>query len=268
MAGISLLLDLWRKNIALSSQTLHSSGLFSATVAASAAAASVGAARPFASRFLFRDGGISVAFCDANGQWAEDYMSNLQTASGKIFQHNSIKYQTKEYPIEQKPLFSAFGLRSFAMTSLRSFLVFYLPLLEPRSNLNEDDEDFLQDTPEENHVDLVTPFKKSVKQILRETTVITTRRVLERLAVHYVSQRMAWKFLKDMPKSAKRKAVRGMPTFVYFYSVSRTTFRGHLLGVVASWLVQIGIEIYKCFAHHFVLKRGYRWTSRVDGFGF
>lgn len=29
-----------------------------------------------------------------------------------------------------------------------------------------------------------------------QTSVVTTRRVLERLAVHYVSQRMAWKLLK------------------------------------------------------------------------
>ncbi|KAJ4981725.1 hypothetical protein NE237_032562 [Protea cynaroides] len=248
MAGIALLLELLRKNPSVSTQTLHSYGLFSATVAASAAAASVGAGRPFASRVLFGNGGISVAFSDAGAEWTEDYISNLQSASGNIFRHDSIKYSTKEYPIDLKPLFSAFRLRSLAMTSLRSFLMFYLPLLEPRSNINEDDDDFLQDSSTEQHIDLVVPFKKSVKQIIRETTVVTTRRLLERLAVHYVSHRMAWKLLKDVPKSSKRKAGRGMPTFVYFYSVSRTTFRGHLLGVVASWLVQVGIEIYRCFS--------------------
>ncbi|XP_042481165.1 uncharacterized protein LOC122061770 [Macadamia integrifolia] len=248
MAGIAILLDILRKNPSVSTTTLHSYGLFSASVAASAAAASVAAGRPFASRFLFGDGGISVAFSDAGAEWAEDYISKLRSASGNVFQHDSIKYNTKEYPIELKPLFSAFGMRSFAMTSLRSFLMFYLPLLEPRTNINEDDDDFLQDSSEEQHVDYVVPFKKSIKQIVRETTVVTTRRVLERLAVHYVSQRMAWKLLKDAPKSAKRKAGRGMPTFVYFYSVSRTTFRGHLLGVLASWLVQVGIEIYRCFS--------------------
>lgn len=29
-----------------------------------------------------------------------------------------------------------------------------------------------------------------------QTTVVTTRRVLERLVVHYVSHRVAWKLLK------------------------------------------------------------------------
>ncbi|KAF2305601.1 hypothetical protein GH714_006966 [Hevea brasiliensis] len=130
---------------------------------------------------------------------------------------------------------------------LEVIFVFYLPLLEPASNTEEDDDDFLQDAPDERHVDLVVPFKKSVKQIVRETTVVTTRRILERLAVHYVSQRLAWKLLKDVPKSAVRKAERGMPTTFYLFRVSRTTFRGHFLGVAASWIVQVGIEIYRFF---------------------
>ena len=83
-----------------------------------------------------------------------------------------------------------------------------------------------------------------------------------------------------------RKADRGMPTSVYFIRVSRTTFRGqsiyiysfilfftlpltvaslccapvfiyiyifagHFLGVAASWLVQVGIEIYRFFSTMF-----------------
>lgn len=68
--------------------------------------------------------------------------------------------------MELKPLFSAFELRAFTLTSLRSFLMFYLPLLEPRVEM-EDDENF-QEEDQEHHVDLVVPFKKSVKQIMRE----------------------------------------------------------------------------------------------------
>ncbi|GAV62712.1 LOW QUALITY PROTEIN: hypothetical protein CFOL_v3_06235 [Cephalotus follicularis] len=125
--------------------------------------------------------------------------------------------------------------------------MFYFPLLEPDTNTGEDGEDFLQDTEEVRHLDLVVPFKKSLKQIVRETTVVTTRQVLERLVVHYVSQRMAWKLLKDVPKSAVRKAERGYPSVVYFFRVGRTTFKPlcYLLGVAASWLVQVGIEIYR-----------------------
>lgn len=46
--------------------------------------------------------------------------------------------------------------------------MFYLPLIEPRTNLDEDDDDFLQENREEQHVDYVDPFKKSVKQVCRE----------------------------------------------------------------------------------------------------
>lgn len=35
-----------------------------------------------------------------------------------------------------------------------------------------------------------------------QTTVVTTRRVLERVAVSYVSQRMAWKILKGNTSSS------------------------------------------------------------------
>ncbi|RZC89871.1 hypothetical protein C5167_035866 [Papaver somniferum] len=277
MAGIALLVDLLKKNSSITTQTIHSTKLISASIAASAAAASVFGERPFASRFLFGDGVGSVAYADAGAEWApEDYIPNFKNAAKKMFQNDSIKYSIKEYPIELKPLFSAFGLRAFGMTTLRSFLMFYLPLLEPRTNLEEDeDEDFLQDAPPEEPTDLVVPFQKSVKQIVREITVSTTRRVLERVAVHYVSRRMAWKLLKgtlfmtftfsaetfeerklcqatngffscaDIPVSARRKAARGMPGLEFFCRVSRTTFRGHLLGIAAAWLVQVGIDIYR-----------------------
>lgn len=62
------------------------------------------------------------------------------------------------------------------MTSIRSFLMFYLPLLEPRAEM-EDDEDFLEDN-QDHHVDLVVPLKKSVKQIIREVRFCLTFSIL------------------------------------------------------------------------------------------
>ncbi|KAL0397586.1 UNVERIFIED_CONTAM: hypothetical protein Scaly_0207000 [Sesamum calycinum] len=197
--------------------------------------------------YFVRNGVTQVAYCDAGAALDEDFISSIQTASGNIFQNDALKYSTKQYDIQLKPLFSAFHWKTLALTSLRSFLLFYLPLLEPHARMEDDDDDFLQEIPEEKHLDLVDPFKKSVKQIVRETSVVTTRRILERLAVHYVSQRMAWKLLKDVPKSATRKAARGMPTLTYIFCVSRTTFRGHFLGVLASWVVQVGTDIYRFF---------------------
>lgn len=249
MAGIAIALDLLKKSSALcSTKSVHNYGLCSATAVASAAAASVAAGSPFASRFLFGNPWLPVAHCDAGAVLSEDYISNIKSLSGSIFENDSLKYTTKHYDIELKPIFSAFGIKQFAVTALRSFLLFYLPLLEPRAVMDEDEDDFLQEIEEDAPVDLVVPFKKSVKQIIRETTVVTTRRVLERITVHYASQRMAWKLLKDVPKSAMRKAARGMPTIVYLFNVGRTTFRGHLLAVAASWIIQVGIEVYRFFS--------------------
>uniref|UniRef100_A0A2P2J6M4 Uncharacterized protein MANES_03G140000 n=1 Tax=Rhizophora mucronata TaxID=61149 RepID=A0A2P2J6M4_RHIMU len=260
MAGIAIVLDLLKKNPSFYSPQ------FSAASAVSAAAASVAAAAgtPFAFRFLFghaSDPKIPVAYCDAGAALSDDYISNIQRVSTNIFQHDSLRYTTKEYHFEMKPLFSAFEWKQLAMTSLRSFLLYYLPLLEPSAITDEDDDDFLQDTQGELQVDMVVPFHKSVKQIVRETTVVTTRRILERLTVHYISQRMAWKLLKDVPKSATRKAQRGLPTTVYIFRVSRTTFRGHFLGVVASWIVQTGIEIYRFFSR---LAKSEEESNKVD----
>lgn len=248
MAGIALVLDLLRKNPSLTTQSLHASGFFSAKAAASAAAASVAAGAPYVYK-SFSNFRVPVAYCDAGATLSNDYISNLRSASVKIFQNDSLNYSTKEYKFELKPLFSAFELRALTLTTLRSFLMFFLPLLEPRTNLEEDDDDFLQDIEDEQPVDYVVPFKKSLKQIVRESTVTTTRRILERITVQYVSHRMAWKLLKDLQKSAMRKAGRRMPSYIFFFSVCKTTLRGHFLGVAASWIISVGIDIYRTFSH-------------------
>lgn len=167
----------------------------------------------------------------------------MQYARKDYFQNT-----TKEYPSELKPLLSAFGLKNFTITTLRSFLLYYLPLIQPKPHTDsEDEDDDLLHDAQEKPVDLVTPFYNSVKQIMRETSIVTTRRVLERIVVRHVSQRTAWKLLKDASKSSKRKAARGMSTPQYTYCVARTTFRAHALGVSAAWVVQSIIEVYRCF---------------------
>ncbi|PRQ35186.1 hypothetical protein RchiOBHm_Chr5g0077271 [Rosa chinensis] len=246
MAGIAIVLDLLRKNPSLTTQSLHASGFFSAKAAA--AAASVAAGAPYVYKSFFSNFRVPVAYCDAGATLSEDYTSNVRSASLKIFQNESVNFGTKEYTIELKPQFSAFELRALTLMTLRSFLMFYLPLLEPRRNLQEDDDDFLRDTEEEQHVDYVAPFKKSLKKIARDATVSTTKRILERISVHYVSQRMAWKLLKDTSKSAMRKAGRRMPTYVFFFSVSKMTMRGHFLDVAASWIISVSIDIYRTFS--------------------
>ncbi|KAH6810708.1 PHD finger family protein, partial [Perilla frutescens var. frutescens] len=250
MAAIAIM-DLLRKHPNSGGQTFNSRGLFPGKLVGSSTASSAAAPYAFGLPFAFGaflgNGATQYAYCDAGATLGEDYLSSIRTASGKIFQNDALTYSTKQYNVQLKPLFSAFHWKTLALTSLRSFSLFYLPLLEPHLRPEEDD-DFLREDIEDNHIDLAVPFKKSVRQIAHETTVATTRRLLERLAVYHVSQRMAWKLLKDVPKSALRKAARGMPTFTYIYRVSRTTFRGHFLGVLASWTVHVCIDIYRFFS--------------------
>ncbi|PWA81063.1 hypothetical protein CTI12_AA191180 [Artemisia annua] len=212
MAGISLIIELLRKNPKGNGLALHSTGLYSTTVAATSAAVYVAANTPFASKALYGFGGRRFAYYDVG------HTPPLLTASETV--------STKEYDIELKPLLSAFHLRPFALTSLRCFLMFYLPLLQ--SNIEEHANVSLHDLVDEyQDVDYVLPLKITVKQILLEdkhihfvvrlkTSVVTTRRVLERLAVHHLSQRAAWKLIK-----------------------------AQFLGYAASWLVQVGIECYR-----------------------
>ncbi|XP_013618419.1 PREDICTED: uncharacterized protein LOC106324964 isoform X1 [Brassica oleracea var. oleracea] len=284
MAGIAIVLDLLKKSH--NTHRIHSSSSLSpASVVASAAAVSAAASAPFASRFLFGSFEPRVAYCDAAAAGIDDaYLAAIRKVSADALQLQPPTYipSSKVYSIQPKPLFSAFEFRALAMTTVRSLLMFYLPLLEANPASEDDDDDFLNNGPEEQRrVDLIVPLKKSAKQIARETTVVTTRRVLERVAVSYVSQRMAWKILKDVPQSTLRKAGRGWPTHVYIYKVSQTTLRGliikssfslsymsnllkltyiccviggvyagHFLGIAASWTVQVGIEIYRCVSRY------------------
>lgn len=265
MSGIALILDLMRKNPNFySTHTLHSVGSLSAKAAVSGAAASVLASYPFGFK-AFLGSNNRIAYCDAGTTWDEghiaeaydEHVSKNNDATRYTFEPESLSYSGKVYNYELKSLFSAFHPSTFALTALRSFLMFYLPLLEPRAALEDDDEDFLADNTEERHVDLITPFHKAVRQTFRESTVITTRRVLERLAVSYLSQRMAWKLIKDASKSAVRKAERGLPTTSYMCAVTRTTARAHCLGVAASWIFQVGYDVYKTILRLF-------WYSKDD----
>ncbi|KAL5164402.1 hypothetical protein HKD37_18G049733 [Glycine soja] len=114
---------------------------------------------------------------------------------------------------------------SFTIITLTLFLMFYLPLMEPRAKMEQDDVEFLQDKQDGLRGNLSVSFKKSLL------------RVLERIAIHYM-------FLNQL---LARLAGRKMPTLVYFCSVTKTTFRGYMLGISASWNVQVGIRLFQFF---------------------
>lgn len=252
MAGLALAIDLLLKHhrssstttpiIALTKPQLHSFSSLSALAATAAASSAVSLSSPsLFAHYDTRDWTGRVAYCDAAvagaGSWEDDEGICVP------IRH---KYGAgKKYDIELKPLFSAFRPRAIGATTIRAVLVNYLPLLE--AYLQPEDDEFEEDLdrPARPPMDPVVPLKRSVTHILREVSVITTRRILERVAVHHVSDRMAWKLLKDIPKSAIRKAGRDLSPAEMFTAVCKTTFRAHALGVLANWMVQLVIDFYR-----------------------
>jgi len=102
---------------------------------------------------------------------SEDHIPSMGKG-GKYFYHDSLKYNTnKQYKIELKPLYSALEWKSFSIITLRSFLMFYLPLMEPHAKMEQDDAEFLQNKLG-NDGKLSVPFKNSLLQIIREVNLI------------------------------------------------------------------------------------------------
>lgn len=118
-----------------------------------------------------------VAYCDAGPTWDEDHITegheeHIYNIPKYDFEPESFSYAGKVYNTELKSLFSAFHPKTFAITALRSFSMYYLPLLEPRAALEDDDEDFLADNSGDRSLDVITPFHKAVRQTLSEVCSI------------------------------------------------------------------------------------------------
>ncbi|KAL7126135.1 hypothetical protein ABFS83_14G165400 [Erythranthe nasuta] len=216
MAAVAIL-ELLRKNPNFGGQAFNSRGLFSQKLAGAATASAASLAVTVP--FAFDDGATQCAYCDAGGT---DYTSNYQTISRNLYRKDALtySYSTKRYYIQLKSIFSVFYWENLPLISLSG-----------TNNLR-------------------------AEQIIYETTVVTTTRVLERIVVQYVSRRAAWKLLKDVPMSAIRKSRRRQPLSTYIYNVGKTTFRGHFLGVLVSWIVNVGVDIYEFFTY--VYKRRHR----------
>eukprot|EP00249_Psilotum_nudum_P006594 c19917_g1_i1 orf=706-1806(+) len=284
MAGIALAFDLLSNNTALPFKCVQSFATLSA-VSAAAAAASAVAFLPcypaYSSRLFLRDYFEHVVHCEeAVGpeRWRPEWSPELIVTDEKVenaegWDPNSYPATTitgvipaKSYPIELKPIFSAFCMRSLLGTTCRALLLNFKPVIEAYLELNkpvEDEEIDVDETPPKPLVDYVTTLKNSARYMVRELSVVTTRRILERIAVHYASQRTAWKLLKDLPKSAQRKAGRHISHLHLFVGMTKTTFRGHALGIVANWLVQLVQDFSKCF-HNLYLQIRNGKSTRVN----
>lgn len=97
----------------------------------------------------------------------EDYFSGIRSASRYGYNIALTYSTTKQYNIELKPLFAAFHWRNLALTSLRSFSLFYSSLMNYQLRMELDAG---RDLPRTS-IDWIVPLKYSVAQIMREVTL-------------------------------------------------------------------------------------------------
>ncbi|MCO5598874.1 hypothetical protein L7F22_052973 [Adiantum nelumboides] len=274
MGGLALLLELLSKEgsaVAFSKPAaIHCFASLSALAAVSAAASSIGIVPHYVSSSYFRENVSSIALCEglrdkdltispkhedigsktspANEDIDFETVSadediDLETVSADELYRRA--YANKSYHINLKPIYSAFYPGALSYTVLRALVVNFQSVIETyvaRLQEDGDDEEFADEEPEP--INIEAALKGSGWTIIRELTVITTRRLLERFVVRRVSKRTAWKLLKDLPTSSTRKAGRLLPKSELFLGVLKTTFRGQLLGIAAAWLVQLLIDVY------------------------
>lgn len=243
MAGLALLLELLSKEgssvVLTKAASLHSVASLSALVAASAAASSFNLLPLYVPHSSLRDHVISVAHCEEFHDEYTDLEETTLTAGGI--------YAEKTYDVPLKPIYSAFYPWQLTLTVSRALAVNFQPILEAYGpHWKPEDEDEFEEEEELPPIDYMAALTGTGWTVLRELTVGTTRRLLERFVVRRVSKRTAWKLLKDLPMSSQRKAERLLPRSRLFVAVTKTTFRGQLLGIAASWLVQLLLDIFFC----------------------
>ncbi|KAH6556135.1 hypothetical protein KP509_1Z202400 [Ceratopteris richardii] len=247
--GLALVLELLSKrgsSIEVSNITaLH----FSALAAATSAVSIVGI---FPLYISSSSTGNDVAYI-AHSEAFHNAGTDLQTSADEDYKNSRTfsteelqgTYANKSYDFTLKPIYSAFYLRPFSLTVLRALVVNFQSVLEAYvSRLHDAEEEDELSEEEPLPINFEAALKGTGWSVSREVAVVTIRRVLERLVVPRVSRRLAWKLLKDVPTSAQRKSGRFLPLSEYFLAVTRTTFRGQLLGIAATWLVNLLVDIY------------------------
>lgn len=262
MAGLALVLELLSKqgpSLALNKAVaVHSFASLSAFTAATTAASAFGILPRFTSDLFSGDSLGPIALCEE----FHDKDTDLEDWKATTFPDHEVYTKVlpdKPYAVTLKPFFSAFSPAALSLTIMRALLLNFQPVLEGYFLfLKPEDEDEFEEEEEpspKEPVDYKTALKGSGWTILREVTVVTTRRLLERIVVRCVSKRITWKLLKDLPRSAERKAGRHLSKFQLFVAVKKTTFRGHAVAIAASWLVQLALDIYSCIRSIYQRKR-------------
>lgn len=236
-------------------EILHSTFQISAALVASAAYSSAGD-NVFCNHFRAALS-LPTAHCDSDS-W--DWRARARALEKNFWPKDKV------YKVKLKPLLSAFYPKALLMAAVRALLLNYIAVLESYLQIEEDElEDEGESCSPRPVPDLIEPAKKSIWTAAREVTVVTTRRVLERVVVLHVAPRVAHKLTKDYYDSALRKAGRGVQGWELTSKVCATTYRCHELSILAQWIVQVSFDCYKAGNILYDRRSDWSWTEDKKG---
>jgi len=181
------------------------------------------------------------------------HASSSTPASLSSSSSSSASLVLKEYNIRQHSLLSWTTRRNVLISLMRASALEILPMLEnwfkeiaelgEEAQKNEEEE--LPPLPP--FPDLKPALPRIARLFCRDAATVTLRRCYERLAERYLSQRLTWKLIKDLPDSAVRKAARHSSSAIGVAESNglrrrlrapmlmlKTTVRGELLAILAS----------------------------------
>ena len=198
-------------------------------------------------------GGGGAALLLAGG-W-EVQVAELAAGGGGRAEAEGLRY--KGHAVRQQPVHSFLRPRTLVASALRNFFLHFAPLLDQWGKAIEEAE---REHRGEGEVEW-PPFPstraaraKFCAGFCREGAVHTVRRVLEHGVAARASARTTWKLLKDVPRSAVRKARRAEGALwtartggAQVARVTRTAVRGNSLVTLADFIVRQATDFHLIF---------------------
>lgn len=173
----------------------------------------------------------------------------------------------KASAVAPRPVLSVFTPRSLAWTMVRAALLQGIPLVERYlAALEEQEELEAQNVaaPPVAFPDLGPAAVRARDTVARDLCVQLTRRCAERLVARHQPPRVTYKLLKDVYKSARRKALRPafalLPCYERAARLARTALRAQLVPCACELLVQQLAALAEALLR---LRRGGRLQPRL-----
>ena len=194
-----------------------------------------------------------AAHCDAKS----DARRRNFSGSPSTFTHSwevVSPVQEKVYVFDTEPqLLAAFDSRALLRTIIKGFVLgFHRPVTlwfkQVEETLEREEESGEREPLPEFH--LVPPLRSSVLMCARDVVVRSLKEAMQLLASAVFPGKIAAKLLKDVRRSAMRKAARvpDLPAWRRAAWVARTASRAHMVAILSDTIVSQAINLYKYYA--------------------